>query len=155
MLEANGCSFALTRPSVGASRTTVIVREVIWPRAGEVVATPHALEISADYISRALDIAIDAGPMVGLSLVHTHPRSEWGEGIARFSPRDDWYEQRLFPTIVGARREALSASVVLGSAGDIDARIWWHEGKAVLTQPAHAVRVVGPELLASRLRRHA
>ena len=106
----------------------------------------HALEISADYISRALDIAIDAGPMVGLCLVHTHPRSEWGEGVARFSPRDDWYEERLFPTIVGARREALSASIVLGSAGDIDARIWWHEGKSVLTQQAHAVRVVGPEL---------
>ena len=121
----------------------MIIREVIWPRAGEVVATPHALEISADYISRALDVAIDAGPMVGLCLVHTHPRSEWGEGIARFSPRDDWYEQRLFPTIAGARPEALSASIVLGSGGDVDARIWWREGKTLLTQPAHAVRVVG------------
>jgi hypothetical protein len=110
------------------------------------VATPHALEISADYISRALDIAIDAGPMVGLCLVHTHPRSEWGEGIARFSSRDDWYEQRLFPTIDAARPEALSASVVLGSGGDVDGRIWWREGKADLTQPAHTIRVVGPEL---------
>jgi len=143
---AEACTFALTRPSVGVSRTTVIVREAIWPRAGEVLATPQKLEISADYISRALDTAIDAGPMVGLCLVHTHPRSEWGEGIARFSPRDDWYEQRLFPTIVGARPLALSASIVLGSVGDVDARIWWHEGRAFLSQPALAVRVVGPEL---------
>jgi hypothetical protein len=140
------CTFALTRPSIGGLRTTAIAREAIWPLPGEVVATPRALEISADYVSRALDIAIETGPMVGLCLVHTHPRSEWGEGIARFSPRDDWYEQRLFPTIVGARPEALSASVVLGSVGDVDARIWWREGSAVLTQLAHAIRVVGPEL---------
>jgi hypothetical protein len=143
---SEACAFVMTRPSIGALRATVIIRDVIWPRVGEVVATPRALEISADYISRALDVAIDAGPMVGLCLVHTHPRSEWGEGIARFSPRDDWYEQRLFPTIAGARPEALSASIVLGSAGDVDARIWWRENKAVVTQPAHAIRVVGPEL---------
>lgn len=143
---AEACTFALTRPSVGVLRTTALLREVIWPHAGEVVATPQALEISADYISRAIDIAIDAGPMVGLCLVHTHPRSEWGEGIAHFSPRDDWYEQRLFPTILGARPRALSASVVLGSAGDVDARIWWREDKTPLTQPAHAIRIVGPEL---------
>jgi hypothetical protein len=143
---AEGCTFVLARPSVGVLRTTVIIREVIWPRPGEVVATPHSLEISADFISRALDVAIDAGPMVGLCLVHTHPRSGWGEGIARFSPRDDWYEQRLFPTIAGVRPEALSASIVLGSAGDVDARIWWREGKTLLTQSAHGIRVVGPEL---------
>lgn len=143
---AEACTFALTRPSVGVLRTTAVVREVVWPRAGEVAATPKALEISADYISRVLDIAIDAGPMVGLCLVHTHPRSELGEGIARFSRRDDWYDQRLFPTIAGARPQALSASVVLGSAGDVDARIWWREGNALLTQAAHAIRVVGPEL---------
>ncbi len=46
--------------------------------------------------------------MVGLCLVHSHPDTTWGEGIAEFSPRDDWYEQRLFPTIVGSRPEALS-----------------------------------------------
>ncbi len=143
---AEGCGFALTRPSIGVLRTTVIVRELIWPRAGEVVASPQALEISADYISRALDVAIDAGPMVGLCLIHTHPRSEYGEGVGRFSPRDDWYERRLFPTIAGGRPDAVSGSVVLGSAGDVDARIWWRDGKALLTQPAQAIRVVGPEL---------
>lgn len=143
---AEGCTFALARSSVGELRTTVIVRELIWPRADEVMASPQALEISADYISRALDAAIDAGPMVGLCLIHTHPRSEWGEGIGCFSPRDDWYEGRLFPTIVGARPTAISGSVVLGSAGDVDARIWWRDGKTVFTQPAQAIRVVGPEL---------
>jgi hypothetical protein len=141
-----GCVYALTRPSVGLLRTTVIIRELIWPLPGEVVASSQSLEISADYTSRALDAAIDAGPMVGLCLIHTHPRSEYFEGIGQFSPRDDWYERRLFPTIVGACTNAISASVVLGSAGDLDARIWWREGKAALTQSAHAVRVVGPEL---------
>ncbi len=141
-----GCTFVLTRPSVGVVRTSVVLGEVVWPSAGEVVATPHALEISADYISRALDIAIDAGPKVGLCLVHTHPRSELGVGIARFSLRDDWYEHRLFPTIAQTRPQAISASVLLGSAGDMDARIWWREGSGAVTQPAQAIRIVGPEL---------
>jgi hypothetical protein len=140
------CAFVLIRPSVGVLRTTAVLGEIIWPDVGEVTAAPHALEVSADYISRALDIAIDAGPLVGLCLVHTHSKSECREGIARFSSRDNWYEHRLFPTVVGALPKAISASVVLGSAGDVDARIWWRMGKDALTQAAHAIRVVGPEL---------
>jgi molybdopterin-synthase adenylyltransferase len=142
-----GCTFVLTRPSVGNSRMTVIVKEPIWPGPEDVIASPDGLEISADYISRALDAAIDAGPLVGLALFHTHPRSEWGEGTGRFSLRDDWYESRLFPTIARYRRQAFSASIVLGSAGDLDARIWWCDEKGQMaSQPAEAVRVVGPEL---------
>lgn len=141
------CCFLLTRPSRGTIRTTVIIRELIWPKPGEVVATPGSLELSADYISRAIDTAIDAGPMVGLCLVHTHPRSEtFGEGIARFSSRDDWYEKRLFPTVILDRPAAISASIVLGSTGDADARIWWPESSRCVVQPAHAIRIVGPEL---------
>src|SRR6202044_2507491 len=67
------CAFVLARPSVGILRTTVILGTIIWPREGEVEATPERLEVSADFISRALDIAADAGPLVGLCLVHTHP----------------------------------------------------------------------------------
>src|SRR5438874_3288399 len=75
------CCFLLTRPSRGVRRTTVLIREIIWPKSGEVTATPGSLEVSADYISRAMDAAIDAGPMVGLCLVHTRPKSEiFGEG---------------------------------------------------------------------------
>ena len=140
------CAFVLARPSVGILRTTVILGAVIWPREGEVEATPERLEISSDFISRAMDIAADAGPLVGLCLVHTHPDTEWGEGSAEFSPRDDWYEQRLFPTIVGSRPQALSASLVLNHKGKVDARIWWRASKGAATQPAHALRIVGPEL---------
>src|SRR5438309_11801098 len=56
------CTFVLARPSRGIRRTTLLLREVLWPMAGEVVATTQKLEVSADYISRALDAAIDAGP---------------------------------------------------------------------------------------------
>ena len=73
-----GCTFVLTRPSRGVRRTSVLLREILWPKPGDVVATPQMLEISADYISRAMDAAIDAGPMVGLCLIHTHPSSELG-----------------------------------------------------------------------------
>lgn len=142
-----GCTFVLTRPSTGSVRATVILNQPIWPKIGEVVAKPAGLDISSDYVSRAIDAAIDAGPLVGIALVHTHPRSDWGEGPGRFSARDDWYETRLFPTVVRARRNAISCSLVLGSAGDVDARIWWcDERAAIASQPAEAIRVVGPEL---------
>jgi len=140
------CAFVLTRPSIGIVRHTAILGEIVWPREGEVEATPGKLEISADYISRALDVAAEAGPRVGLCLVHSHPDSEWGPGIAEFSRRDDWYEQRLFPTIVGSRPEALSASLVLNPKGEVDARVWWRETKGAATQKAQVLRIVGPEL---------
>jgi hypothetical protein len=140
------CAFVLARPSVGILRTTVILGAIVWPREGDVEATPQRLEISADYITRAMDAAADAGPRVGLCLVHTHPDTDWGEGIAEFSHRDDWYEQRLFPTVVGSRLEALSASLVLNRKGEVDGRIWWRGSKGPATQPAHALRIVGPEL---------
>ena len=141
------CCFLLTRPSRGVLRTTVLLREILWPRPGEVVAEPRGLELSAEYISRVIDAAVDAGPMVGLCLIHTHPRSDvFGDGPGRFSPRDDWYEGRLFPTVILGRPTAISASVVLGSEGDVDARIWWPGPPGRLTQPAHAIRIVGPEL---------
>lgn len=140
------CVFVFTRPSIGIHRTTILLGEMVWPRKGEVVATPYALEISADYISRALDAAIEAGPAVGLCLVHTHPKSKHGEGVGRFSPRDNWYEKRLFPTLVQGRSSAVFGSLVLGSAGDLDARIWWAQEGAAVTQPAECLRVIGPEI---------
>lgn len=140
------CTFVITRPSRGVNRTTILLREIIWPRNGEVTATPERLEISADYISRALDVAVDAGPLAGLCLVHTHPKTVWGEGRGQFSARDDWYENRLFPTVVLGREKAISASIVMGSGGDLDARVWWSSRMRPLVQSAHAIRVVGPEL---------
>src|SRR5580704_5924940 len=59
-----GCAFVLAHPSVGILRTTVILGEIIWPGVDEVEATPDNLEISADYITRALEVAADAGPRV-------------------------------------------------------------------------------------------
>jgi hypothetical protein len=140
------CVFVLARPSRGRRRVTVILDEILWPRPGEVVATPERLELSADYITRALEVAIDAGPTVGICLVHTHPRSRWGRGVGIFSPRDDWYEKRLFPTMTMGRTGCLCASVVIGSEGDVDARVWWPDGARVMTQSAQAIRIVGPEL---------
>jgi hypothetical protein len=144
---SEACVFVLTRPSRGNSRTTIILREIIWPRAGEVIATPHCLEISADYISRALDAAVDAGELTGIVLVHTHPDTEYGKGVGVFSYRDNWYETRLFPTITLQRPKAISGSIVIGNEPhDVDARIWWDNGGGLGTQPAQVIRIVGPEV---------
>jgi molybdopterin/thiamine biosynthesis adenylyltransferase len=140
------CAFLLTRPSRGRSRTTVLLGEPIWPEAGEVRATPQSLDITGDYISRALDRAIDEGPLVGLALIHTHPDTSVGPGVGVFSPRDDWYECRLFPTLTLDRPEALFASLVVGAKeSSVDARVWWKRG-ALAVQPATAVRVVSKTL---------
>jgi len=142
-----GCVFVLARPSRGKDRVTVVFREAIWPEPGEVEASPNRLEISADYISRVLDAAIEKGSMTGAILVHTHPSTRYCKGIGRFSPRDDWYEHRLFPCFTQGRNEAISGSIVLGSEpGEIDARIWWSENDGLFMQPVNVVRVVGPEV---------
>ena len=141
------CVFALSRPSRGFLRTTVILRELLWPLKGEVGATPQSLEISSDYITRVMDAAIDAGDMTGVVMIHTHPDTKYGKGRAFFSPRDDWYEQRLFPTLTLNRSQAVSGSIVLGSDhSDVDARIWWNDGSGAHVQPAQVIRVVGPEI---------
>lgn len=128
-------------------RTTAILREPIWPQPGDVRATPYSLEIHADYISRAMDAAVDSGELTGLCLVHTHPRTEHGEGIAEFSPRDDWYEVRLFPTLTTGRPNAIMVSVVIGSElHAVDARIWWNAGQGLASQPVQVIRTLGPEL---------
>ena len=140
------CTFVLVRPSRGRRRVSVILGEILWPTPGEVEATPERLEVSADYVTRALEAAIDSGPMVGVCLVHTHPRSRWGRGVGVFSARDDWYEKRLFPTMTMDRAGCICASIVIGSEGDVDARVWWRDESSFRTQPAHAIRIVGPEL---------
>ena len=141
------CIFVLAHPSRGQSRTTVILHEIIWPQPGEVIATPNSLEIGADYITRAMDAAVDAGDLVGVVLVHIHPETEYGKGVGKFSMRDDWYEQRLFPSITLQRPKAISGSIVIGSdSRDIDARIWWDDGSGLRTQAAQIMRIVGPEI---------
>jgi hypothetical protein len=140
------CTFVLTRPSRGNRRATVLLGEAIWPEPGEVAATSQSLEISGDYISRALDRCIDQGPLVGLALIHTHPETEFGPGVGIFSARDDWYECRLFPTLTLGRPDALFASVVVGSTpSSVDARVWW-KSETLAVQPATTVRVVSKTL---------
>lgn len=139
------CCFMLTRPSRGQSRTTVLLGEPIWPHDGEVTATPESLDIKGDYISRALDASIDAGPLVGLALIHTHPEHGSARGVGRFSPRDDWYEKRLFPTLTLDRSQALFASIVLGKGASVDARAWW-KTRALQTEPVSAIRLVSKTL---------
>ncbi|MDB6019629.1 MAG: Sulfur carrier protein adenylyltransferase ThiF [Pedosphaera sp.] len=121
--------------------------------AGEVKATPLSLELSADYISRALDAMIDAGEGVGLALVHTHPPSPDGAGVAAFSLRDDWYDLRLVPTFLATKRDALFGSIVIGAEpGTVDARIWWNGDRGLSVQPADILRLVGPEVRFIELR---
>ncbi len=73
------CCFVITRRSKGIRRLSVLLRELMWPEPGDVTATKYSLEISANYISRALDALNDAGPFAGIALIHTHPPGVGGE----------------------------------------------------------------------------
>lgn len=144
---SESCTFALTRLSRGKSRVTVILREIMWPQDNEVKATPYNLEIGSDYISRVMDAAIDTGPLTGVALIHTHPDTEFGKGVGRFSGRDNWYENRLFPTITLDRPRSVSCSVVIGgTTSDIEARAWWNSGSGPRSQAVQIIRTVGPEI---------
>ena len=127
--------------------TTVLLNHPIWPEPGEVEASPESLELSSNYISRAIDAAINAGPLTGLALVHTHPDGALTHGVGRFSPRDDWYDHRLFATVMLARRSGLGASIVLArNAAELHARIFWWDNSKLSSQDGHVLRVVGPRL---------
>lgn len=141
------CTFLITRPSRGKRRTTVLLSHPVWPESGDVEASPESLEISSNYISRAIDAAIDAGPLTGLALVHTHPDGPLTRGIGRFSWRDDWYDHRLFATAMLARRSGLGASIVLArNSAELHARIFWWDNSKLSSQDAQVLRVVGPRL---------
>jgi hypothetical protein len=144
--------FVASRPSRGVRRMTVLLNEPIWPRPGEIHATPQALEISSDYITRALDAVIDLGAEVGLALIHTHTASPFSDGRADFSLRDDWYEDRLFPTILNSQRQSICASIVIGhDEDDVDGRVWF-QADALRRSPAHLLRIVGQTIRFVELR---
>jgi molybdopterin/thiamine biosynthesis adenylyltransferase len=74
--------------STGARRTTLLLRSLVEPKAGEVTwDTKRGLLFSPKYKSRAVDAA-SSTPGAGLIFIHTHPAGSRPRQAPRPSPQD-------------------------------------------------------------------
>ena len=73
-------TFLLWRPSSGATRTTAIIAEAVWPNEGERIVHGNVSFTSA-YFLRAAARAAEAGS--GLALIHSHPGGVGWQGLSR------------------------------------------------------------------------
>jgi len=103
----------------GATRE-LIMSEIVWPAAGDILAKPdHALTFSSRYMRRA-HMAIRKKGLAGLITFHTHPRADMEVG---FSFYDDDQDPLLIENLQDLWPGTLLCSVVLGKNSQ-QARLW-------------------------------
>ncbi|MFT4155192.1 ThiF family adenylyltransferase [Parafilimonas sp.] len=133
--------FATYVPSTGASRSTAILSQVIFPEEGErnvhgnVGFLPH-------YFERALQIA--RANKQGLMLLHSHHAKGW-QGM---SEDDVTAELRIAPATFGATELPL-VGLTIGSDESWSARYWVkvpQQRRAFIRQWCDTVRVLGKKL---------
>jgi hypothetical protein len=72
--------FLLWRPSTGATRTTAIVAEAIWPGDGERIVRGNVSFMSGYFLCAATRAAQTGA---GLALIHSHPDGLGWQGLSR------------------------------------------------------------------------
>jgi molybdopterin-synthase adenylyltransferase len=132
--------FLTYRPSMGASRDTCLLRELILPREGERAVHGNA-SFSSEFFLRAAAHAEQTGS--GLALAHSHPAGRQWQGM---SDDDVQAEQRY-----AAQALTLTGLPLLGLtlAGDAawSARRWERTAPhAYQRTDAHNVRVISERL---------
>jgi molybdopterin/thiamine biosynthesis adenylyltransferase len=134
-------TFALYRPSTGATRRTGIVHELLLPRGGE--RNVHGnVAFTGDYLLRALEEAADAD--AGLVLLHSHPG---GSGWQGMSPDDIAAEHGN-----AGKALAMTGYPLLGmtlGTGEMSwsARFWERSGgRDFKRRDCETVRVVGHQM---------
>lgn len=132
-------TFAYWRVSVGATRTTAVLHELVLPREDERILDGNAA-FTADYLQRALT-GCPAGS--GIAFLHSHLGPGW-QGMSS----DDVVAER--DRIAGAATGRTGLPIIgltLGTDGTWSARAWVREGRNLYgRQDAGTVRVVGPYL---------
>lgn len=136
-------SFALWRPSTGATRRTAIVHELVLPRDGERHVHGNA-SFESSYFLRAATEAARAD--AGLALVHSHPTGRGWQATSR----DDEHTEREH----AAQAKALTGHPLLGmttATGDRawSARLWNSRSGRIDRIDARTVRIVGDRMLIS------
>ena len=109
--------FAIWFPSVGRTRTTALLREVVLPIDGERSVHGNASFVSG-YLERALGIA--AVHNAGLALLHSHPDGYGWQGMSR----DDVETEQGIAASVWAATELPLVGLTLAGDGSWSARFW-------------------------------
>jgi hypothetical protein len=134
-------TFLLWRPSSGATRTTAIVTEAVWPADGERIVHGNVSFTSA-YFLRAAALAAQAG--AGLALVHSHPGGVGWQGLSR----DDHAAEAGYAaqTAVMTGLPLLGLTYATGDGG-YSARLWDRAGPRRYTPVwCENVRLVGDRI---------
>lgn len=155
---------ALAFPATGLKRRTLILDNIIEPKAGEVSwSTRRGLVMSHKYYSRALSVAQSTAG-AGLINVHSHPRPATGILPPRPSPQDlstDREELCFVSRVLDEERPVAAAIITPGGGISVREYTFRHpksQEEALLPAfgPAGAsfkyaerIRVVGPGLRVS------
>ena len=128
-------SFALWRPSTGASRTTGIVTELVLPLQGERKLHGN-VSFESHYLARVVRKACQTDS--GVAFMHSHPSPGW-QGMSN----DDVVAERdrIAPPARAAGLPLLGLTV--GSDGVWSARFWSWNGQNFARIFCDKVRVVG------------
>lgn len=129
-------TFAYWRPSVGATRTTAILHELVLPGEDERVLDGNAA-FTADYLQRVLT-GCPAGS--GIAFLHSHLGPGWQE----MSSDDVVAERDRIGGAATGRTGLPLIGLTLGTDGTWSARAWVRQGRNLYgRQDAGTVRVVG------------
>jgi hypothetical protein len=136
-----GLCFLLWQPSAGATRTTAVLTDAVWPQADEQLVHGNVSFTSA-YFLRAAQQAAEAG--AGLALVHSHPG---GRGWQTLSSDDHAAEAGHAAQTAVLTGLPLVGLTLATRDGAYSARAWQRAGRRGYT-PAwcESVRVIGDRI---------
>lgn len=132
-------TFALWHPSIGTTRTTALITEIIFPEEGD--RQRHGnVSYNPQYFKRVCEEAIKK--RAGVCFIHSHPFPGW-QGM---STDDIAAETRMAPTAFTFTDLPL-IGMTIGSDGTWSARVWNHLGNGVFNkQWMSMVKAVGLKL---------
>lgn len=132
-------TFALWRPSTGATRTTALVFSLVLPQEGDRRVHGNA-SFMPQYFQRALGLAMEKG--CGLALMHSHLGPGW-QGMSR----DDIAAEASYAGATLAATGVPLVGLTSGTDGAWSARFWLRPGRGKpIRQWCTTVRVVGDRL---------
>ena len=131
-------SFALWRPSTGATRQSALIFDIVPPAEGERHLHGNA-SFEPGYLTRAIRLA--CGEKAGLAFMHNHLASGWQE----MSPEDEIAERdRISPPARACGFPLVG--LTLGTDGGWSARFWTWDGRRFNLFWCDKVRVTGRKL---------
>ncbi len=144
-LDQEDLAFAFWRPSLGRTRLTAILQQVVLPEDGERILQGN-VAFTAEYVRRVLKLAKGTGGGdggYGIALLHSH----LGPGWQGMSDDDEIAERERLAGAVAGRTGLPLVGLTRGTDGAWSGRFWVREGRRTYGRRwARVVRVVGQRL---------